>query len=82
MLDKKELLEEVLNKISGGKVWEDLYPELDLLIKEAKEHPDKYDKDYIINKVKAAWNDDRYALSDNGDIKDLEEIIAYIEKNF
>ena len=78
---KKELVDDVLVKISGGELTEDAFSSVDEFVNNCRK------LDWSIDEIKGLiikmWNNgDTKALSTDASQKDLEDILKYIDINY
>ena len=85
MSEKKQLLDEALSKISGGRVYDHAYEFIDQIIELIKENDYNFTKEDLITGAKNMWTDgsnDWQKFSTDKSQEDLDELIAYIEKKW
>ena len=81
MANKELLIDELLDKISGGTVKEGVYEALDETMVRLKEVG--LTKEDLIEGIKATWADNAWKdVSTDGSQKDLEDLLAYVERKF
>ena len=85
MSEKKQLLDEALSKISGGRVYDHAYELIDQIIELVKANDYNITKEDLIAGAKNMWTDgsnDWQRFSSDKSQEDLDELIAYIEKKW
>lgn len=81
MAKKELLMEDFLDKISGGTVKDGVYTALDAAMPKLKEVG--ITKEDLIGSIKETWANDAWKdISTDGSQKDLEDLLAYVEGKF
>ena len=81
MVNKELLIDELLDKISGGTVKDGVYAALDETMVRLKGVG--LTKEDLIGGLKATFDEGKWSdVSTDGSKKDLEDLLAYVEKNW